>query len=79
MKRFLASGHCGWYLRVVTEGDLGSGDRWELLSRDPAGVSIAELIGVYRGGALDRERLAVASGLKALPGPPGRAGGAADA
>ena len=69
VKRFLASGRCGWYLRVVKEGGLGTGDEWELLSRDPAGSSIAELIELYRGREFHRMRLAAAAGLQALPAP----------
>jgi len=69
VKRFLASGRRGWYLRVRTEGATGAGGHWELRSREPAGFSVAELIGPYRGREIDRARLAAAAGLKALPAP----------
>ncbi|WP_197742059.1 MOSC domain-containing protein [Nitrospira sp. KM1] len=41
-KRFHASRRCGFYLAVLQEGTVGAGDVWELISRDEAGVSVAE-------------------------------------
>jgi MOSC domain-containing protein YiiM len=42
-KLFLASGRSGFYLRVVREGELAAGDAIECLSRDPRGVSVADI------------------------------------
>jgi hypothetical protein len=33
-------------LRVVRESEVGAGDRWAPVRRDPAALSIAELIGL---------------------------------
>jgi MOSC domain-containing protein YiiM len=40
-KRFAAAGRPGAYLRVLREGDIGAGDRVELVSRPPHGVTSA--------------------------------------
>ena len=47
VKRFLASGRSGFYLAVTREGDVGAGDEMKLLSRDPNGVSISEIVRLY--------------------------------
>ena len=39
-QRFHASGRCGFYLAVVTEGDVGAGDVWELLDRRDNPMSV---------------------------------------
>lgn len=43
LKPFLESGRTGFYLRVLEEGDIGAGDAIELVSRDPAAVTVAEM------------------------------------
>ncbi len=43
VRRFLAAGRSGYYLRIAAEGSLEAGDRIELLARDPAGVPVSEL------------------------------------
>lgn len=43
LRTFLESGRTGFYLRVLEEGDIGAGDAIELLSRDPAAVTVAEM------------------------------------
>lgn len=47
VRRFLASGRTGFYLAVTREGEVGAGDEMKVLSRDPNGVSIAEIVGLY--------------------------------
>jgi MOSC domain-containing protein YiiM len=42
-KRFLKSGRTGFYLRVVEEGEVGAGDVFQLLERDPASISVRGL------------------------------------
>ena len=42
-KRFIDSGRCGFYLRVLEEGEIGAGDRIERVKRDPGGVSIGDI------------------------------------
>jgi MOSC domain-containing protein YiiM len=43
-KRFMASGRCGFYLRVLQEGEVGAGDRIERLSIDPARLTIRQTL-----------------------------------
>ena len=40
--RFLASGRTGFYLRVLTEGEVGSGDAFALVSRDENAPTVLE-------------------------------------
>ena len=47
VKRFLASRRTGFYLSVAVEGDLGPGDTIEVLDRQPAAISIPELLRMY--------------------------------
>jgi MOSC domain-containing protein YiiM len=42
VRRFQASGRCGFYLSVVKEGDLGAGDRIELIRRASSNPTISE-------------------------------------
>ena len=42
IKRFYRSGRSGFYLAVTKEGEIGSGDAIELLSRDEDAITIAE-------------------------------------
>ena len=37
---FLKSGRIGFYLRVLEEGEVGAGDTFELVGRDPNGMSV---------------------------------------
>ena len=46
-QRFHASGRCGFYLGVLEEGDVGAGDVWERLGRDPNAMSVHESYGRY--------------------------------
>jgi MOSC domain-containing protein YiiM len=56
VKRFLASGRSGFYLKVVQEGEVGAGDAIELMSRDGHAVTVAEVANLYRDGT-DQVRL----------------------
>ena len=40
-KRFLASGRIGFYFRVLEEGEVGAGDRFELVRRTPDALTVA--------------------------------------
>ena len=42
-KLFLASGRVGFYLRVLEEGEVGTGDIFEHTGRDPEQVSVREM------------------------------------
>jgi MOSC domain-containing protein YiiM len=41
VKRFLAAGRTGYYLRVAVEGDVEAGDAVDVISRDSARVPVA--------------------------------------
>lgn len=44
VKRFMVSRRTGFYLSVLTEGELGAGDEIELLSRDVGGIAVADIV-----------------------------------
>jgi MOSC domain-containing protein YiiM len=56
VKRFLASGRSGFYLKVVQEGEVEVGDAIELISRDGHAVTVADVANLYRDGP-DQVRL----------------------
>jgi len=47
IKRFLASGRTGFYLAVTREGDVGAGDRINVIARDPNAVPVSEIRRLY--------------------------------
>jgi MOSC domain-containing protein YiiM len=47
VRRFLASGRTGFYVAVTREGEVGAGDEMKVVSRDPNGVSISEIVRLY--------------------------------
>jgi MOSC domain-containing protein YiiM len=46
-RRFFKSGRLGFYFRVLDEGDVGVGDEITCEARDPAGLTIAEVAGLW--------------------------------
>jgi len=54
VKRFLQSGRSGFYFAVEEEGEVSAGDGIEEVSRDPEGISIADLVALYRSKTPDR-------------------------
>ena len=65
--RFLHSGRSGFYFSVEQEGAVETGDAFELLSREPEGVTIAELNRLYVDDKYNRELLDKAIATPALP------------
>ena len=51
VKRFAAAGRPGAYLRVLAEGEIGRGDRIEVLERPAERVTVAESMRAYYGDA----------------------------
>ncbi|HUL14883.1 MAG TPA: MOSC domain-containing protein [Terriglobales bacterium] len=47
VKRFLASARTGFYLAVLREGEVGAGDEFNLVSRDPIAVPVSEITRLY--------------------------------
>jgi MOSC domain-containing protein YiiM len=66
VKRFLASGRSGFYLAVLGEGEVGSGDSIDFTARDDHGVSVADVASLYARGD-DQDLLRRAVSLPALP------------
>jgi MOSC domain-containing protein YiiM len=48
LKEFLHSGRSGFYLRVLTEGEVGAGDEITMLERDPAGITVRVALGLQK-------------------------------
>jgi MOSC domain-containing protein YiiM len=65
-KRFLASGRVGFYLRVLKEGEVGAGDKIELLEAHPERMSVREVLNLLYFDRHNREGALRASGLEAL-------------
>jgi MOSC domain-containing protein YiiM len=67
IKRFLHSGRAGFYLAVLREGEVAAGDSIELLPRDEQGITVAEIVNLYKADAANQDLLRRASDLAALP------------
>ena len=67
IKRFLASRRTGFYLAVLNEGEVEAGDRMERLSRDPHGVTVADITHLYTRKPHDVGLLQRAMSVEALP------------
>lgn len=65
-KRFLASGRVGYYLRVLEPGEIGAGDAIDLVRRDPAQLSVRELVEIWTNRDAPRAELERAVGVEAL-------------
>jgi len=66
IKRFLASGRSGFYLRVLQEGEVGAGDMIEVLSRDSDAITVADIARLYSGERQDLDLLRRAVRVEAL-------------
>jgi MOSC domain-containing protein YiiM len=58
------SGKCGFHMRTREEGLVRVGDPFELVERNPAGVSVAVALDLYHGRSTDR---ALVLKLQAMP------------
>jgi len=67
VKRFLASGRTGFYLSVLCEGEVGSGDSIEFTLRDPHEVTVADIASLYGHDAGNQTLLRRAVDLPVLP------------
>jgi MOSC domain-containing protein YiiM len=47
VKRFLASARTGFYLRVMREGEVGTGDEIQVIARDSHAVPLSEMTRLY--------------------------------
>ena len=67
VKRFLKSRRTGFYFAVAREGEIGAGDRFQLLSRDANRVSVADITRLYAFEKNDLAGMRRAVEVKALP------------
>ena len=67
VKRFLASGRTGFYLAVLREGEVGSGDPIAFTARDGHDVSVADITALYGHDADNQGLLRRAVDLPTLP------------
>ena len=67
VKRFLQSGRAGFYFAVLKEGEVTAGDSIELLKRDEHGVTVADVVNLYRRDATNQDLLRRVSELSSLP------------
>jgi MOSC domain-containing protein YiiM len=67
IERFLWSARSGFYFSVEQEGEVGEGDEIELISRDHAGITIAEMNLLYVRDKYNRDLLRKAIDTDGLP------------
>ena len=67
VKRFLQSGRTGFYFAVLKEGEVTAGDSIELLQRDEHGVTVADIVNLYRRDASNQDLLRRVTELPSLP------------
>jgi MOSC domain-containing protein YiiM len=67
IKRFLDSGLTGFYCAVLEEGDVAAGDSIALLSRDRHGVSVSDLIRIYKQDKRNQAALRRILAVETLP------------
>ncbi len=66
LKPFLHSGFCGFYYSVLEDGTLSAGTPVEVVTRDPRGVTVRELLGLYRLGEGDGDAIRKVMEVEAL-------------
>lgn len=67
IKRFLVSGRTGFYFAVLREGDVGAGDRIELIERDRHAFKLSDITRLYVHDKHNNDLLHRAMQLDALP------------
>jgi MOSC domain-containing protein YiiM len=67
VKRFLQSGRTGFYFAVLKEGEVTTGDSIKLLKRDENGITVADIVNLYRRDASNQDLLQRVSELPSLP------------
>ena len=67
IKRFIRSNTSGFYFSVVEEGQLAAGDAIQIVHRDPAAVSVADINHLYYHTDRSADLLDRAVNLAALP------------
>lgn len=67
LKIFLQSGRTGFYFAVVKEGEVGAGDKIELIERDENNIKVADITRLYRNDRNNLELMRRAVNVEALP------------
>jgi MOSC domain-containing protein YiiM len=67
VKRFLQSGRSGFYFAVLKEGEVSAGNSIELLKREEGGITVADVVNLYRQDATNQDLLRRVSELPSLP------------
>lgn len=67
IKRFLASSRTGFYLAVLEEGEVGVGDKFELIDHDENGLTVADITRLYVREKADVATLHRAIETRSLP------------
>ena len=67
IKKFLASRRTGFYFAVLKEGEVGAGGTIRRISRDPHGVTVADITHLYANKAANGELLHRVVQVEALP------------
>jgi MOSC domain-containing protein YiiM len=66
VKRFHLSGRSGFYLSIVREGEVGSGDEIALMAGDDDSITVAEIFRLYTADDGDHQLMQRATELPAL-------------
>jgi len=66
LRRFVVSGRSGFYVSIVTEGDVGRGDAIRVIRRQHDSVSVSEMFALKMGGAASQDAMRRAASLDAL-------------
>lgn len=67
IKKFMVSNRPGFYCAVLREGAVGSGDSCEVISRDPSGITVTDIVRLYVRDQQNLDLLRRAVGVEALP------------
>jgi len=67
LRRFLQSERSGFYFAVLQEGEVGPGDKFELLEMDKNNVTVTDIVRLYVGDKGNTELMTRALQVEALP------------
>jgi len=67
IRRFLVSERTGFYLSVSKEGEVGVGDEFELIEKNPSGVTVVEVTRLYGSDKNNVDLIKRAIANEALP------------
>jgi MOSC domain-containing protein YiiM len=67
IKRFLVSERTGFYLSVLKEGEVGAGDEFALVQKNPSGVRIVDVTRLYSSDKENVDLMRRAIATEALP------------